>query len=56
MLFFCDEDPGEGYGARVKLLFDETIVEHLDPEEESFYKEGYEEVEEMIEKVKKGAG
>ena len=29
------------------------LLRELDPEEENFYKEGYEEVEEMIEKVKK---
>jgi rubrerythrin len=29
------------------------LLRQLDPEEESFYKEGYEEVEEMIEKLKK---
>ena len=29
------------------------LLRELDPEEEKFYKEGYEEVEEMIEKLKK---
>ena len=29
------------------------LLRELDPDEESFYKEGYEEVEEMIEKLKK---
>ncbi len=29
------------------------LLRELDPEEENFYKEGYEEVEEMIEKQKK---
>ena len=29
------------------------LLRELDPEEENFYKEGYEEVEEMIEKIKK---
>ena len=29
------------------------LLRQLDPEEENFYKEGYEEVEEMIEKLKK---
>lgn len=29
------------------------LLRELEPEEENFYKEGYEEVEEMIEKVKK---
>ena len=29
------------------------LLRELDPEEESFYKEGYEEVEEMIAKLKK---
>lgn len=29
------------------------LLRELDPEEEKFYKDGYEEVEEMIAKVKK---
>jgi rubrerythrin len=29
------------------------LLRELDPEEENFYKDGYEEVEEMIEKLKK---
>ncbi|MBN2246468.1 MAG: rubrerythrin [Candidatus Aminicenantes bacterium] len=29
------------------------LLHELDPEEENFYKDGYEEVEEMIEKLKK---
>jgi rubrerythrin len=29
------------------------LLRELDPDEESFYKDGYQEVEEMIEKVKK---
>ncbi|MBN2419122.1 MAG: rubrerythrin [Deltaproteobacteria bacterium] len=29
------------------------LLRELDPEEENFYKEGYEEVEEMIDKLKK---
>ena len=29
------------------------LLRELDPEEDNFYKEGYEEVEEMIEKLKK---
>ncbi len=29
------------------------LLRELDPEEENFYREGYEEVEEMIEKLKK---
>jgi hypothetical protein len=32
ILTFWDEEPAEGYGAEAKLLFDETIVEHLDIE------------------------
>ncbi|MFO7783535.1 MAG: DUF3786 domain-containing protein [Thermodesulfobacteriota bacterium] len=39
MLIFWDDDPNEGYGARVKLLFDETIVEHLDTESIMFLSE-----------------
>ena len=29
------------------------LLHHLDPKEEKFYKEGYEEVDELIEKLKK---
>jgi hypothetical protein len=32
MLLFWDEDPADGFGATAKLLFDETIVDHLDIE------------------------
>jgi hypothetical protein len=32
LLLFWDAEPDEGFDARVKLLFDETIVEHLDIE------------------------
>jgi hypothetical protein len=32
MLLFWDEDRAEGFEAKVKLLFDETITEHLDIE------------------------
>ncbi len=39
LLLFWDEDPDEGYDARVKLLFDETIVEHLDIESIMFLSE-----------------
>ncbi|MGD8386263.1 MAG: DUF3786 domain-containing protein [Desulfobacteraceae bacterium] len=39
MLLFWDDDPEEGYGARVKLLFDETIVDHLDIESIMFLSE-----------------
>ncbi len=39
MLLFWDEDPEEGYGAQVKLLFDETIVDHLDIESIMFLSE-----------------
>lgn len=39
VLLFWDHDPEEGYGARIKLLFDETIVEHLDTESIMFLSE-----------------
>jgi hypothetical protein len=39
LLLFWDEDPEEGYDARVKLLFDETVVEHLDIESILFLSE-----------------
>jgi hypothetical protein len=39
MLTFWDEEPQEGYGAEAKLLFDETIVEHLDIESIMFLSE-----------------
>ena len=39
MLLFWDEEPGEGYGAEVKLLFDETVVDHLDIESIMFLSE-----------------
>ncbi|MEJ2096098.1 MAG: DUF3786 domain-containing protein [Deltaproteobacteria bacterium] len=39
MLLFWDEDIGEGFSARVKLLFDETIIEHLDIESILFLSE-----------------
>ncbi len=39
MLLFWDHDPGEGYEARAKLLFDETIVGHLDTESIMFLSE-----------------
>lgn len=39
VLLFWDHDPEEGYEARVKLLFDETIVEHLDTESIMFLSE-----------------
>jgi hypothetical protein len=32
MLQFWDEDPGEGFGADARVLFDKTISEHLDVE------------------------
>ena len=31
-LLFWDEDPVDGFGATAKLLFDETVTEHLDIE------------------------
>lgn len=39
MLLFWDEDPEDGFGASVKLLFDETIVDHLDIESIVFLSE-----------------
>ena len=30
MLLFWDEDRSEGFDAEMKLLFDETIIEHPD--------------------------
>ena len=39
MLLFWDQDPVEDYGAQAKLLFDETIVEHLDIESILFLSE-----------------
>jgi hypothetical protein len=39
MLMFWDEDKDEGFEAQIKLLFDETIVEHLDIESIMFLSE-----------------
>ncbi len=39
MLLFWDEEQGEGYGAEVKLLFDKTVVDHLDIESIMFLSE-----------------
>ncbi len=39
MLLFRDAEPEEGYDAEVKLLFDETVVEHLDIESIMFLSE-----------------
>jgi hypothetical protein len=39
MILFRDEDQSEGFGAEVKLLFDETITEHLDIESIMFLSE-----------------
>ena len=39
LVLFWDQDPEEGYDARVKLLFDETVVEHLDIESIMFLSE-----------------
>jgi hypothetical protein len=39
MLLFWDENPDDGYGAEVKLLFDETIIDHLDIESVMFLSE-----------------
>ncbi|BBO90958.1 DUF3786 domain-containing protein [Desulfosarcina ovata] len=39
MLLFWDEDPEDGFGATAKLLFDETVIEHLDIESIVFLSE-----------------
>jgi hypothetical protein len=39
MVLFWDENKDEGYGAEVKLLFDETIIDHLDIESIMFLSE-----------------
>lgn len=39
MLLFWDADPADGFDAEAKLLFDETIVEHLDIESIMFLSE-----------------
>lgn len=39
LLLFWDEDPSEAYDADMKLMFDETIVEHLDIESILFLSE-----------------
>ena len=39
MLLFWDEDPADGFGATAKLLFDETVIEHLDIESIVFLSE-----------------
>lgn len=39
MLLFWDEEQGEDYGAEVKLLFDKTVVDHLDIESIMFLSE-----------------
>jgi hypothetical protein len=39
MLLFWDEEKSDGFGAEVKLLFDETITEHLDIESIMFLSE-----------------
>ncbi len=39
MLLFWDADPDDGFGAEIKLLFDETISEHLDVESIMFLSE-----------------
>lgn len=38
-LLFWDEDPVDGFGATAKLLFDETVTEHLDIESIVFMSE-----------------
>ena len=39
MLLFWDEDPVDGFGAAAKLLFDETVSDHLDIESIVFLSE-----------------
>lgn len=39
MLLFWDEDPVDGFGATTKLLFDETVTDHLDIESIVFLSE-----------------
>jgi hypothetical protein len=39
MLLFWDTDPDDGFGAEIKLLFDDTITEHLDVESIMFLSE-----------------
>jgi len=39
LLMFWDEDPDEGFEAQAKLLFDETVCEHLDIESIMFLSE-----------------
>ena len=39
VLLFWDADPADGFAAQVKLLFDETVVEHLDIESIVFLSE-----------------
>jgi hypothetical protein len=39
MLLFWDEDPLDGFGAAAKLLFDETVTDHLDIESIVFLSE-----------------
>ena len=39
MLMFWDEDSDEGFEAQAKLLFDETVCEHLDIESIMFLSE-----------------
>jgi len=39
LLLFWDEEPEEGFEARVKLLFDSTVTEHLDIESIMFLSE-----------------
>ncbi|WP_319405632.1 DUF3786 domain-containing protein [uncultured Desulfosarcina sp.] len=39
MLLFWDDDPVDGFGAAAKLLFDETVIDHLDIESIVFLSE-----------------
>jgi len=39
MLLFWDEAPADGFGATAKLLFDETVIDHLDIESIVFLSE-----------------
>ena len=52
LLLFWDEEPDEDYKAEVKLLFDETITEHLDIESILFLSERIKEL--IMEKADNG--
>ena len=54
LLLFWDEEQEEGYRAEVKLLFDETITEHLDIESILFLSERIKEL--IMENASEGIG